>query len=121
MNYSDPSHTNETLLQRTEHALADGLKRMRTPHFVITFATIFLLTYVLFINLEANAGLVIGMFTFSQFMIVGLAYIVVRHGVFDGKELEKDDEFGYEDYDHERQRYTRSVGHVVDQLKESKD
>lgn len=121
MNYSNQSQTDKTIFQQAEHLLVAGLKRMRTPHFMITFATIFLLIYVLFINLEANAGLIIGMFTFSQFMVVGLAYVVIRHGVFDGKKLKKDDEFGYEDYDHENRRFTRSVSDVMEQLKESKD
>jgi hypothetical protein len=118
MNTTEQSH------QHTQSLLsyiAQKLKAMRTPYFIITFATIFLLTYVVLINFEANAGLMIGMFTFSQFMVIGIAYIVIRHGVYDGKSLDKDEEFGYEDFDHENSAYTRSLNKVMEQLKESQD
>jgi hypothetical protein len=118
MNTSDQSHQDT---QSFLSFIAHKLKSLRTPHFIITFATIFLLTYVVLINFEANAGLMIGMFTFSQFMVIGIAYIVIRHGVYDGKSLGSDDEFGYEDYDHENKTYTRSLNKVMEQLKESKD
>lgn len=95
--------------------------KIRTPQFMLLFATAFLVLYVLLINLEANAGLLISMFFFSQVMVIFFAWIVVRHGVFDGKELEKDDEFGYEDFDHEQNVYTRDLSQVYRQLGDSKD
>lgn len=118
MNTTDQTHQNT---QGILSLIAQKLKALRTPHFIITFATIFLLTYVVLINFEAHAGLMIGMFTFSQFMVIGLAYIVIRHGVYDGKSLDKNAEFGYEDYDHENSTYKRSLNDVMEQLKESKD
>lgn len=121
MNSSNQTHPSQTNTHHFKEGILNGLKQMRTPHFVIVFATIFLLVYVLLINLEANAGLVMGMFTFSQVMVIGLAYVVVRHGVYDGKNLSQDEEFGYEDYDHKNSTYTRSLSKVMEQLKESKD
>lgn len=121
MDSSNQSHQSYSQIHQFTQGLASLLKRMRTPHFVITFATIFLLVYVVLIHFEANAGLILGMFTFSQVMVIGLAYVVVRHGVFDGQELDKEEEFGYEDFDHENQEFTRSFGKVMDQLKESRD
>ncbi|AXJ01961.1 hypothetical protein CYPRO_2720 [Cyclonatronum proteinivorum] len=95
--------------------------KIRTPQFMLLFATLFLVLYVLLINLEANAGLLISMFFFSQVMVIFFAWIVVRHGVFDGKELEKEDEFGYEDFDHEKEVFTRDLNQVYHQLRDSQD
>lgn len=117
----DNSGQSVSITYQLGSAIAGTLRKMRTPHFMITFATIFLLVYVALINFEANAGLVLGMFTFSQFMVVALAYIVVRHGVYDGKDFEEDQEFGYEDYNCETGEFTRSLRKVSEQLKDSQD
>lgn len=117
---SDQSQTSSVSASNTDLLLGYWHK-IRTPQFMLVFATLFLVLYILLINLEANAGLLISMFFFSQIMVIFFAWVVVRHGVFDGKELSKDDEFGYEDYDHEQDVFTRDLNKVYDQLRDSKD
>ena len=39
------------------------------------------------------------LFLFSPFLILYVAYSVIRYGKFTGKELEEDEEWGYEDWD----------------------
>ncbi|MCH8569286.1 MAG: hypothetical protein LAT67_13510 [Balneolales bacterium] len=93
--------------------------KVRTPHFMLFFSTAFLISFIILIQLEASATLLINMFFFSQIMVIFFAYVVVRHGVFDGKEFTKDDEFGYEDFDHKNNVYTRSSSSVINQLRDS--
>ncbi|MCH8557814.1 MAG: hypothetical protein LAT84_08330 [Balneolia bacterium] len=115
------SQANEPAFQ--QHAfpekLAQWWKKVRTPHFMLLFATLFLIAFVVLTYFEANAGLLISMFFFSQVMVIFFAWVVIRHGVFDGKDFEEGQEFGYEDYDTEEGHFTRSTGKVMNQLKDS--
>jgi len=115
------SVSNQTKSQ--PNVLADAFQRfwltIRTPHFMLLFATGFLVAFVLLTQLEASASLLMPMFLFSQVMVILFAWIVVRHGVFDGKDFDENQEFGYEDYDVETGRFTRTTGEVMEQLKDS--
>ena len=42
-----------------------------------------------------------GLFLFSPIVVLYLVYSVLRYGVYSGKELDKDAEWGYEDVDRE--------------------
>ncbi len=86
---------------------------------MLLFATGFLVAFVVLTQTGASAGLIISMFFFSQIMVIFFAYVVVRHGVFDGKEFREDEEFGYEDYDCRNGKFTRTSGFVLNQLKDS--
>jgi len=95
------------------------LHKMRTPFFMLVFATSFLIAFVVLGQFDTSANLLFALFLCAPILMVAFAYIVVRHGVFDGRELEEGEEFGYEDYDHENGRFTRSLGEVFEQLKDS--
>jgi len=111
--------TQSGFIEQTADALSNFYKRIRTPHFMLLFATLFLVSFVVLSHFGANASLLISMFFFSQVMVIFFAWVVVRHGVFDGKDFEEGQEFGYEDYDVEKGHFTRSSGHVMEQLKDS--
>lgn len=72
---------------------------MKKVNYAIIGASIFLLTYLLLEALEADFRWVLLMFVLSPFVVLWMAYMILKHGEFKGKELAADEEYGYGDKD----------------------
>ena len=66
-----------------------------------SFSVFFSSSYFLAFLVSLNTGyerLTWILFSFSPFLLLYLAYSVIRYGKFTGHELEEDEEWGYEDW-----------------------
>ena len=61
----------------------------------ILFASVYLLVFLLMLHTEFNT-VVWTLFLLSPFVVL---YMVIRYGVYSGRELDEDEEWGYEDVD----------------------
>jgi hypothetical protein len=67
---------------------------LRKPAFAVITSTAVLLVYCWLIAIDSTAAFLI--FAISPFLVLWTAYTIIRYGVYDGRELDKD-EWGYED------------------------
>jgi len=65
--------------------------------FVVTLVSIILLIYCLLINMNSPVGLAYFIFSISPFLILWMAYTIIRFGTYNGKEFDKNEEWGYQD------------------------
>jgi len=67
------------------------------------FATIFVTTYLVIYTLLHQSGAslkVLGaMFLASPFLVIWMAYTIIRYAPYNGKDLKEDEEWGYADKD----------------------
>jgi hypothetical protein len=71
---------------------------MNKASFSILFASIYLLVFLLMLHTEFNT-VVWTLFLLSPFVVLYMVYMVIRYGVYSGRELDEDEEWGYEDVD----------------------
>ncbi|WP_026898048.1 hypothetical protein [Daejeonella oryzae] len=64
--------------------------------FAVFFSGIYLMLFLLSLYLE-NLPLLSILFLLSPIMLLYLIYSVIRYGKYNGRELEKDEEWAYED------------------------
>jgi hypothetical protein len=69
---------------------------MTRASFSVLFASIYLLIYFIFCQLNGTAGIAIMMFFLSPFVIIWMVFSVLKYGKYNGKELDAE-EFGYQD------------------------
>lgn len=62
----------------------------------VTIATIYLIVYCELLQFESTENAAMLMLLFSPLVVIWMVYRVIRHGVYTGKDLGKD-EFGYAD------------------------
>jgi hypothetical protein len=60
--------------------------------------TAYLIFYIALLQNENTRGYALLMLAFSPLLIIGMAYVVLKYGKYDGPEL-GNDEFGYQDKD----------------------
>jgi len=60
----------------------------KTDIISITIVSLYLLVYVILIQNPETEIFAVSMWTLSPFLIVWMAYMVIRHGKFAGKEFE---------------------------------
>lgn len=75
---------------------------LKSPSFAALFASIYLLIYVLFLQLDIFANLSAILFFCSPVVLIWLAYTVIRYGRYEGEELKEDEEWGYQDKSREQ-------------------
>jgi len=63
----------------------------------VSIVSCLLLVYCLLVFWGKASGFAAFVFTFSPLLVIGLVYSVIRHGEYKGRELNKDDEWGYYD------------------------
>lgn len=65
------------------------------------FATILVTTYLVIYTLLHQSGaslsLLGAMFLLSPFLVVWMAYTILKHARYEGRELDADEEWGYQD------------------------
>ena len=70
---------------------------MKKHVFSTTFVSLYLFIYVLLYHYEAPWQIIATMFLISPFLVIWMAYTILRHAKYDGRELEEDEEWGYQD------------------------
>jgi hypothetical protein len=70
---------------------------MKRADFSTAFVTGVLLLYCILILLDAPLKYILTIFITLPLLIIWMAYTIIRHGVYNGAELAKDEEWGYED------------------------
>jgi hypothetical protein len=70
---------------------------VKKPFFVIAIVSGILLVYCLFIGFNISLPVAYLIFSISPFLLIWLAYTVIRFGVYKGKEFQADEEWGYGD------------------------
>jgi drug/metabolite transporter (DMT)-like permease len=68
---------------------------MKNTFFFIFLATLYLLIYTLLAFNEVYISLVYLMFFVSPFVVISLAYYILLHSPYDGKELHAEEEWAY--------------------------
>lgn len=70
---------------------------LKHPNHMAVFASLYLLVYVLFIQLGLFTNLVYVMFFLSPVIVLALAWSVLRYGQYDDKDFTNEQEWGYHD------------------------
>jgi hypothetical protein len=70
---------------------------MRNYKFATFFVTAYLVIYTLLSQLGASLDVVTLMFCLSPFLVIWMAYSILKYASFEGKELGEDEEWGYSD------------------------
>lgn len=70
---------------------------LRSSAFAIIAGSLYFLIYLILIFSNVSPNLVVIMFTFSPFLIIWMAYTIIRYGEYTGEELKENEEWGYED------------------------
>jgi len=68
----------------------------RKPIFAVIVVSIVLLVYCVLLNTNAPRSISYFIFSVSPFLILWLAYTILRFGVYEGKDLDEE-EWGYQD------------------------
>jgi apolipoprotein N-acyltransferase len=77
---------------------------MQRATFAITITTLYLLVYVLMIQFDQPFRSISLVFALSPLPMIWMVYEILRHGVYTGRELKHNEEYGYQD------RSTESLG-----------
>ena len=70
---------------------------MKKDVLAAVIGTIYLVTYTILFQLEAPLPLLGTMFLLSPVLVIWMAYTILKHGKYSGKELMEDQEWGYVD------------------------
>lgn len=70
---------------------------LRSPAFVTTFVTVYLVIYTDLLHTGAPAGINTLLFALSPFFVVWMAITIMKYGKYTGPELKEDEEWGYQD------------------------
>jgi hypothetical protein len=74
------------------------MKSFLQDHKVVTIlVTIYLIVYTLLHQAGASLTLLGILFLLSPFLVVWMAYTILRYGSYHGKELGEEEEWGYQD------------------------
>jgi len=69
----------------------------KKPSFVVAIVTGVLLSYCILIGFNLSLSLAYFIFGSSPFLLLWMTYTIIRYGTYDGKNLEEDEEWGYQD------------------------
>lgn len=70
---------------------------LRNPKFATIFVTVYLLVYCILFGQDAPLEVLFALFVFSPFLVIWMAYTILRYDTYEGKEFEEDEEWGYQD------------------------
>jgi hypothetical protein len=70
---------------------------LRSPAFVTTFVTVYLVIYTDLLHTGAPSGITTLLFALSPFFVVWMAITIMKYGKYTGPELKEDEEWGYQD------------------------
>jgi hypothetical protein len=75
------------------------MSMFKKPSFAVIVTSVILVVYCWLIN--AGSPVAYFIFAISPFLILWTAYSIIRFGTYNGKELDKDEEWGYQDKEKE--------------------
>lgn len=70
---------------------------LRKSSVAVVIATLYLLAYYMIFYFGQSFQPVLWMFMGAPFVLGWLAYTIIRHGKYNGRELEENEEWGYAD------------------------
>ena len=70
---------------------------LKHPYILAILLTFYLLAYVVMLQLNILPNVTMIMFFLSPFLIITLAYSILRYGTYGGPELKDDEQWGYQD------------------------
>lgn len=70
---------------------------LKHPYISTLLATIYLFAYVVMLQFNLLPDVTMIMFFLSPFLLLTLAYSILRYGKYDGPELKDDEHWGYQD------------------------
>lgn len=74
------------------------MKKFWQNHKLATvFVTLYLIVYTLLHQYGASLSVLSAMFLASPFLVIWMAYTILKHASYDGRELNEDEEYGYQD------------------------
>lgn len=77
---------------------------MRNHKFSTIFVTAYLVVYTILFQLNASFDVLAVMFLLSPFLVIWMAYTILKYGKYEGRELEENEEWGYQDKKREQLR-----------------
>jgi hypothetical protein len=69
---------------------------LRSAAFATTFVTLYLVIYTVLFHTNAPSAITTGMFAASPFLLIWMAYTIMKYGKYSGPDLD-DKEWGYQD------------------------
>lgn len=70
---------------------------MKTDEIVISIVSAFFLVYITFIAFDIFIPIAFLILLASPILIIAMVWTVIKHGIYNGPELENEQEFGYLD------------------------
>jgi hypothetical protein len=70
---------------------------LRNPAFATTFVTVYLIIYTVLFHTGAPEAVITAMFAASPFLVIWMAITIMRFGKYSGRELDDNEEWGYQD------------------------
>ena len=70
---------------------------LKHPAISTLFATVYLVVYVVLLQFNLANNFTTILFFFSPVLLCLLAYSIIRYVTYDGKELDEDEHWGYQD------------------------
>jgi len=72
---------------------------MKKHQVATLIVSLYLLVYTVLFQTGASLKLLGCMFLLSPFLVIWMAYSILKYGTYNGKELSSDEEWGYQDKD----------------------
>jgi len=70
---------------------------LRNPVFATSFVTLYLVIYTVLFHTDTSLAVLTPMFAASPFLVIWMAITIMKHGKYSGRELNDNEEWGYED------------------------
>ena len=61
------------------------------------FVTLYLVVYTVLFQFEVPLNIMLFMFSLSPFLVIWMAYTILKYAPFKGRELAENEEWGYQD------------------------
>ncbi|GEO12158.1 hypothetical protein [Segetibacter aerophilus] len=70
---------------------------MKNYKFATAFVTLYLIVYTVLLRLKVPLNISLFMFSLSPFLVVWMVYAVLKYAPYINRELNDDEEWGYQD------------------------
>ena len=70
---------------------------MKLYKFATIFVTLYLVVYTVLLKLDVSINISLLMFSISPFLVIWMAYTILKNAPYHGRELKENEEWGYQD------------------------
>lgn len=70
---------------------------MKNYRFSTAFVTTYLVVYTILFHLDVSMPVLLLMFAISPFLVLWMVITILKYGVYNGRELGENEEWGYQD------------------------